>query len=154
MNEQVVLLNYITLNIFSNFAPNKICTFDRRGNQWMTEYLVYNKCKKSSKSQTNYIIIQQAILEVLELAGGGKRNYYDKVANKLTEHSTSSKIYLYILTAFCNIKRIPLIPPICIKGKYSSNIVSNIVQIRKKRSKQITHNFRPISFSPTCEENP
>lgn len=120
----------------------------------MTEYLVYNEYKKSSKSYTNYIIIQQAILEVLELPVDDKRNYYDKLANKLIEPSTSSKIYLYILITFCNIKKIPSIPPICIKSKYCSNIVSNIVEVHKKGSTPVTCNFRPISLPPTCEENP
>lgn len=81
-------------------------------------------------------------------------NCYDKVANKLTEPSTSSKIYFYILTTFCNIKKIPLIPPVCIKSKYSLNIVLNIVEVHKKGSKQVNDNFRPISLPPTCDENP
>ena len=39
VNEQVAMLNNIILNIFSNFAPNKILTFDHRDPPWMTEYI-------------------------------------------------------------------------------------------------------------------
>ena len=39
VNEQVAMLNNIILNIFSNFAPNEILTFDHRDPPWMTEYI-------------------------------------------------------------------------------------------------------------------
>ena len=35
VNEQVSILNSIILNIFSNFVPNKILTFDDRDPKWM-----------------------------------------------------------------------------------------------------------------------
>ena len=37
--EHVAMLNNMLLNIFSNFAPNKIITFDYRDPPWMTEYI-------------------------------------------------------------------------------------------------------------------
>ena len=39
VNKQVAILNNIILDIFSNFVPNEIFTFDDREPPWMTEYI-------------------------------------------------------------------------------------------------------------------
>ena len=57
-------------------------------------------------------ILHQAISEVSELVDNAKNNYYDKLANKLSNPLTSSKTYWSMLKTFCNNNKIPLIPPI------------------------------------------
>ena len=39
VQQQVRTLNDIVFNVFSNFVPNKIVTFDDRDPPWMTEYI-------------------------------------------------------------------------------------------------------------------
>ena len=75
----------------------------------------------SSRNHTDYDILQQAISEVLELVDNAKNDYYDMLANKLSNSSTSSKTYWPILKTFCNNKKIPLIPPIFIGNKLESD---------------------------------
>ena len=120
VNEQVAILNNIILNIFSNFVPNKILTFDDGDPPWMIEYIkskihwkncIYNQYVNSSRNHADYNILQQAVSEVSELTDNAKNNYYDKLANKLSNPSTSSETYWSILKTFCNNKKIPLIPP-------------------------------------------
>ena len=96
----------------------------------MTEYIkskthwkkcIYNKYVNSSRNHADYDILQQAISEVLELVDNAKNNYYDKLANKLSNPSTSSKTYWSILKTFCNNKKMPLISPIFIGNKLESD---------------------------------
>ena len=80
----------------------------------MTEYIkskthwkkcIYNKYVNSSRNHADYDILQQAISEVLELVDNAKNNYYDKLANKLSNPSTSSKTYWSILKHFVIIRK-------------------------------------------------
>ena len=73
-------------------------------------------------------ILQQAISEVSELVDNAKNNYYDKLANKLSNPSTSSKKYWSILETFCNNKTIPLILPIL---SFISNLLTSLLTILK-----------------------
>ena len=86
---------------------NKILIYDEKDPQWMTEYI-------KSKIQCYIRIVQEImrrlclltfyiISEVPELVVDVKSSYYDKLANKLTEPSNSSKIYWSILKAFCSV---------------------------------------------------
>ena len=72
-------------------------------------------------------ILQQAISEVSELVDNAKNNY-DKLANKLSNPSTSSKTYWSILETFCNNKTIPLILPIL---SFISNLLTSLLTILK-----------------------
>ena len=83
VNEQVAILNNIILNIFSNFVPNKILTFDDRDPPWMTEYIkskihwnncIYNQYTNSARNHADYDILQQVISEVSELVDDSKNN--------------------------------------------------------------------------------
>ena len=65
VNEQVAILNII-LNIFSNFVPNKMLTFDDRKSPWMTEYIksklhwkncIYNQYLNCSRNCADYDIL-------------------------------------------------------------------------------------------------
>ena len=97
---------------------------------WMTEYIkskihwkncIYNQYVNSSRNHADYDILQQAVSEFSELADNAKNNYYDELANKLSNPSISSKTYWSILKTFCNNKKIPLIPPIFIGNTLESN---------------------------------
>ena len=75
----------------------------------------------SSRNHADYDIFQQAISEISELVDNAKNNY-NKLANKLSNPSTGSKTYWFILKTFCNNKKISLIPPIFIGNKYESGL--------------------------------
>ena len=78
----------------------------------MTEYIkskihwkicIYNQYLNSSMNNIDYDILQQAISEVSELVDNAKNNY--KLANKLSNPSTSSKTYWSILKHFVIIRK-------------------------------------------------
>ena len=72
----------------------------------------------SSRNHADFDILQQAISEVSELVDNAKNIYYDKLANKLSNPSTSSKTYWFIVKTICNNKKIP---PIFIGNQLESD---------------------------------
>ena len=61
--------------------------------------------------------MQQAIIEVSELIYEKKNDYYNALATKLSDPTTSSKAYWSILKIFYNTKKVPVIPPVLIENK-------------------------------------
>ena len=53
VNDQVKILNDTTTNVFSNFVPNKILTFDDRDPPWMSE-LIKQKIQWKNGIYKNY----------------------------------------------------------------------------------------------------
>ena len=60
-----------------------------------------------------------------------KNNCCDKLANKLSHPSTSSKTYWSILKTFCNNKKMPLISPIFIGNKLESDFKLKANHLKK-----------------------
>ena len=126
-HEKVLNLNETLLNVFSNFVPNEIVTFNEKYPPWMTEYLKYQKNwrnntyqvhhKKRNHSADAFIFLENVISEVSKLMSNKKNVYYKQLAQKQNEPKTSSKTYQSILKTFCNDKKVPLIPPLFINNK-------------------------------------
>ena len=94
----------------------------------MTEYIkqktiqknsIHNKYQNGSRNYADYVLLKQATLEVSELTGDAKNSYYDKLAYTLT--SASPKTNWSVLKAFCNNKKMLLIPPLYIGNKLESD---------------------------------
>ena len=106
---QAKILNDTITNVFSNFVPNKILTFDDRDPPWMNELIkskiqwkngIYKNYQNSSKSFADLEILQNAISEVSELIYEKKNDYYHQLARKLIDPTTSCKTYWSILKTF------------------------------------------------------
>ena len=72
VHQQVKIFNK-TINIFSNFIPNKLVTFDDKYPPWMTERLkektkwkhkFYRDYLKNGKTEAGYMHVHHAITEV------------------------------------------------------------------------------------------
>ena len=140
--------------------PNKILTFDDRDPPWMTEYIkskihwkncIYNQYVNSLRNHADYDILQQAISEVSEFVDNAKNNYYDNLANKLSNPSSSSKTYWSILKLFCNNKKIPLIPPILIGNKLESDFKLKANHFNKYFASKCTPMNNDSSLSSSFE---
>ena len=115
------------LNVFSNYVPNKIVTFNDKDPPWMTQYLksqinwrnnVYQEYhRKKNHSADDFIFLENVISEVSDLIFSRKNVYYNQLAQKLNDPKTSSKTYWSILKTFYNGKKVPLIPPLFINNK-------------------------------------
>ena len=65
--------------------------------------------------------MQQAIIEVSDLIYKKKNDYYNALAKKQSDPTTSSKTYWSILKTFYNTKKVPIIPPILLENKLESD---------------------------------
>ena len=114
------------MNIFSNFIPNKLVTFNDKDPPWMTPNLrdkinwkngIYKEYTKNGKTNYHYLQLQNAISEVSVAISRGKDDYHSRLAQKLSDPSASSKTYWSILKRFFNEKKVPIIPPLLINNK-------------------------------------
>ena len=105
----------------------------------------------SSRNHAYYDILQQAISEVSELVDNTKNNYSDKLANKLSNPSTSSKTYWFILKIFCNNKKIPLIPLIFIGNKLESDFKLKVNHFNKSFASKCAPMNNDSSLSSSFE---
>ena len=91
------------LNVFANFNPNKIVTFNDKDPLSMTQYLkseidchknVYKEYhRKRNHSADDFIFLENVISEVSELICNRKNVYYNQLAQKLNDPKTSSKTH-------------------------------------------------------------
>ena len=125
-HQQVKILNNTLMNVFSNFIPNKLVTFNDKDPPWMSEYLknkikwrnkIYAEHLNENNGSIDYTTLQNVIVEVSELVCKSKDDYHKQLARKLTNPKTSSKTYWSILKTFYNGKKVPLIPPLVINNK-------------------------------------
>ena len=125
VNQQVKILTDTLFNVFSNFTPNKVVTFDDRDPPWMTEFIKlkiqqHNSIYKNyhQKNCLDYEILQSEIENVASIISERKSDYYNKLAQKLINPSTGSKTHWSILKTFINGKKIPLIPPLNVVNRF------------------------------------
>ena len=118
------------MNVFSNFIPNKLVTFNDQDPPWMTSDLrdkitwrnsIYKDYLKNGKTNYYYIKLQCAISEVSAAISKGKDGYHRRLAQKLSDPSASSKMCWSILKRFYNGKKVPIIPPLLINIKLESD---------------------------------
>ena len=99
VHQQVNIFNETIINIFSNFIPNELVTFDDKDPPWMTEKLK-EKIKWKHKVYRDYL-----------------KNAKTEAEMKLNNPKTNSKTCWSILKTFYNGRKIPIIPPLIKDGK-------------------------------------
>ena len=118
------------MNVFLNFTPNKLATFDDRHPPWMNDYVkgkikwknqLYKTYAKNRYKCNDYFQLQEATNVVSQVVSNRKQEYYNNIALKLNNSKTSAKTYWSILKTFYNGKKIPVIPPLLINNKLVSN---------------------------------
>ena len=93
---QVKISKKTIINIFSNFIPNKLVTFNDKDPPWMTETLKeiikwkHKVCRdylKNGKTEADYMHVHHAITEVSQVSKS-KDKYYNKLSMKLNNTQT------------------------------------------------------------------
>ena len=126
------------MNIFSNFISNRYVTFNDKDLLWMTNYLNY---LKHVKRNCHYVELQRSIEEVSEDISKIKEQYYDFLAKKLNNPTTSPKTYCAIMKVFYTGKEIPPIPFLLVND-----------QLECEFGKKSNHfNESSVSNTPTVE---
>ena len=97
VHNQVNILNSIILNVFTNCVSNKVIAIDDKDPPWTSiiewRNSIYKTFQNSSKNLAEYNTLQQAITEVSDLIYEKKNDYYNALANNLSDLTTSSKTY-------------------------------------------------------------
>ena len=106
--------------LFSDFTPNKLVTFDNREPPWMTDFVkikikwknqLYITYVKSAYKFNDHLHFQEATNLASEVIAKRKHNYHNNLALKLNNPATIAKTCWSILKTFYNGKKIPVIPP-------------------------------------------
>ena len=127
---QVSELNYLLLNIYSNYVPNKTVLCDDKDPTWMTNGIrtviemknnAYKEYIRSGMRHNYYVRLENLTNELSNLVRDTKTEYHSKLAAKLVNPSTSAKTYWSILKTFANGRKVPVIPPLLINNEFISN---------------------------------
>ena len=93
------------MNIFSNFTPNKLVTFDDRDPPWMNDFVkskikwknqLYTIYTKSGYKHNDYLKRKEATVLVSQVIAK-RKDYHNFLASKLNNPKTSAKAYWSIL---------------------------------------------------------
>ena len=118
------------MNVFSNFIPNKLITFNDKDPPWTSEYFkknikwpnkIYAQYLNENNESVDYITLQNVIAEVSKLVCKSKDDYHNQLTRKLNNPKTSSKTYWSMLKTFYNGRKVPLIPPLVINNKLEAD---------------------------------
>ena len=94
------------MNIFSNFIPNKIVTFNDQDPPWFGEKIkakielknrVYKEYVKNGRPEDLYYLLQSLTSEISSYISKCKNDYFIRLAKKLGDPSTSISSYLATL---------------------------------------------------------
>ena len=120
-DEQVKILNEVLLNICSNFIPNKLKKIRAHQVHWITPNIKSflrkkNRAFKSfvKKGQPEDMLegIQNMIAQGSKLVEDAKNKYFTNVGCTLSDPSTGTKKYWYLINKIFNKAKIPEIPPL------------------------------------------
>ena len=121
VDEKVLNINKTVLNILSNFITHELIVWDGKDSPWFNtkiKSLIREKikiCKSSAKNiETNQQIEKLKSLQnrLKQMIDDSKYNYYSRLANKLLNVQSNSKLYWYILKTFLINKKVPIIYPL------------------------------------------
>ena len=92
INAQVVAFNETILNVFRNYVSNKYITVDDRDPVWMNETIkskittrnvLYRKYIQNGRFESDFVCLENFIIEINELISSTKVLYYGILAKKL-----------------------------------------------------------------------
>ena len=126
INEQVNLSNSTLMNIFSNFIPNKLVTFNDQDPPWFYEKIkakielknrVYKEYIKNGRPEDLYYWLQNLTSEISSYISKCKNDYFIRLGRKLGDPSRSIKPYWATLRTLWNGKSLPNISPLLINNE-------------------------------------
>ena len=90
VHNQVSIVNEIVMNIFSNFTPNKLVTFDDRDPPWMNDFVkskikwknqLYKIYTKNGYKCNDYLQLKEATVLVSQVIAKRKEHYQTSKLN-------------------------------------------------------------------------
>ena len=83
---------------------------------------LYKKYIQNGRFESDFVYLQNLIIELNRLISSTKALYYENLAKKLNNPLLQAKTYWSILKTFYNDKKIPLIPPLLVDDKHVTDI--------------------------------
>ena len=113
-HKQVSIFNETSMNIFPNFVPNKLVTFDNKDTPWMNDCVkskikrrnpLCNTYAKNGYKFHDHLHLQEATNLVSEVIAKRKQDYLNNLAIRLNNPATSAKPYCSIFKIFVKVKK-------------------------------------------------
>ena len=114
VNEQLYLFNKTTLNIFHNFIPNKNIICNDKDHPWFNNQIktliekknhLFKSYMANGRLVVDQVRLQKADADLINIIKSSKENFYNNLAKKLNDPSTSNKTYWSIMKTFINGKK-------------------------------------------------
>ena len=83
---------------------------------------LYKKYIQNGRFKSDFVYLENLIIELNELISSTKALYHENLAKKLNNPLLQTKTYWSILKTFYNDQKIPLIPPLLGDDKHVTNI--------------------------------
>ena len=129
-NEQLYLFNKTILNIFHNFISNINIFCNDKDPPWFNNQIktliekknnLFKSYMANGRLAVDRVRLQKAGAELINIIKSSKEIFYNSLAKKLRDPSTSNKTCWSIIKTFINSKKTPIIPPLLV----NSNLISN-----------------------------
>ena len=114
------------MNIFSNFIPYKIVTFNHQDPPWFGEKIkgkielknrVYMEYIKNGRPEVLYYLLQNLTSEISSYISKCKNDYFMRLRKRLGDPSRSIKTYWASLRSLWNKKKLPNYPPLLVNNE-------------------------------------
>ena len=118
------------MNIFKNFIPHKIITFNDSDSPWVNGHIrrlirlkndILKLYLQNNKKNDEYQLLQCADKKLSDLIKSNRDDYFNRLSLKLNNPKKSAKAYWKILKTFVNGTKIPSIPPFLVAGYFVTN---------------------------------
>ena len=102
------------MNVFRNYVPNKYITIDDKDPVWMnenikskikTKNLLFKQYIQNGRFESDFVLLENLIMEINELISSTKNLYYENLVKKLNNPLLPEKTYWSILKSFYNEKK-------------------------------------------------
>ena len=122
-------------HIFRNYVPNENITIDDKDPVWMNEAIKtkikakaahYKKYIQNGRFESDFVYLENLIIELNELISSTKVLCYVNLAKKLNNPLLQAKTDWSILKTFFNAKKISLIPPLLVDDKHVTDIKTKV----------------------------
>ena len=114
INAQVEAFTETILNVFGNYVPKKYIIVDDKDPVWMNETIkskikaknvLYKKNVQSGRFESEFVCLENFIIELNELISSTKALYYENLSKKLNNSLSQAKTYCSILKTIYNDKK-------------------------------------------------
>ena len=158
---QVVAFNGTILDIFRNYVPDTYITIDDKDHVWMNETIkskikarnaLYKKYIQNGKFESDFVYLENLIIELNELILSTKVLYHENLAKSLNNPLLQVKTYWSILKIFYNVKKIPLIPLVLVDDTHVTDIKTKANIFNEYFAEQYTL-LKKTSISPLIKHS-